>query len=98
MSTVPFTYEPDELFDLGDIGEHPILFTTWIETEPDRRPIVKFMRAIVDLICKGESVGKLDVTRFIMQSPVARERWESEILSAYAKAKEKLERDYDEGA
>jgi hypothetical protein len=98
MSQTPYTHNPDELFDLGEAGEHPITFSCWIYCEPDRKPQVRFMKAIVDVTYSGQRTQRLDVTPHILASPWTRERWEDEIIQAFENAREKTERDYDEGA
>ncbi len=97
MSHTPFTYTPEEYFDCGWLGEHPITFISWIDQEPGSRPRVNIASAIVEIFY-GDIKQEVDATAHIMANAFDRARWEEEILSAYENAKEKLERDFDEGA
>lgn len=99
MAMKPYSYLPDELYDLGGAGEHPITLTAWIDTDTEfgrERKSVNIVSAVVK-VTYGDLVQELDITRAVLGSPYSRELWEDEIWNSY---KASLERswDLDEGA
>lgn len=95
MPLRPFTYIPDELFDLGGAGEHEIEFTAWIKSEVGvfgSTTTVQITRAVVHVVY-GEIKQELDVTARINRDHYARDMWEAEILASYEGARDDIEYD-----
>lgn len=98
MDRKPYVYEPDECFDLGEGGEHPIQITALIDEDSRCGRTFRSVNIVCAIVTTDipDADGKLatlNVTQKILSSPNSRERWEEEIYAAYKKP---IEREWDE--
>lgn len=85
----PFYHTGDELFDLGDMGEHEIEFVAWLKHDVDSagRSLtqVNIARAIVTVTNK-DGAQQINITSIVNTDKRLRDKYESEILSAHQRA------------
>lgn len=90
-----FIYIPDEYLDCGELGEHPVTFTAWIDAaEHGRRASVHITLATVEIVY-GEEKQTLNVTPYLRRYPSSMEKWEDEIRESWEAARDA---DWDRGA
>ncbi len=89
----PFPYEPDESFDFGFAGEHPVQFLAWIDDSltPTQVDILR----VTVRPTYAHSHTEWDVTPAVKSCREREIRYQDEIREAFENAKRK---DYEEGA
>lgn len=93
----PFTYIPDEYFDFGFAGEHPVTFLAWVDDREPGIASVSIIKVWITPTFRCEGSNEWDITAKIKQYPERERRYEDEIRADFEKAKDK---DYaqEEGA
>jgi hypothetical protein len=100
MSLRPFTYCPDDYFDCGDLGEHPIKFIAWIEfLDEQTRPNIRITFASVSIKYEGAPSQTVDIFPRLKKDPEEMRKWEDEILRDWESIRcHNDDPDYEEGA
>lgn len=83
----PNYYIPDEFFDFGFAGEHPVTFTSWIsECGPNEQEPVKIVSVMVNWTFTDPCRQSTDITEQVMK--YHRVRYEDEIRENFRRAKD----------
>lgn len=89
----PYFFQPDEFFNFGLAGEHPVTFLAWIDdSEHGKEPSVSILKVFVTPTFQSET-KEWDITNAIKIYPARQERYEEEIRKDFLKQKHK---DYGE--
>lgn len=86
----PFTYISEPELDLGILGTHSATFYTFIDEDYKgglQRKAVNITSVFIPL-SQCECSVDIDITKEILNSPMARSEWEEEIFQAYKRATE----------
>ncbi len=90
----PFYFTPEDYFDFGFMGEHPVEFTCWIGDEiPGYKLPVRIHRVVVKLTFKNPKEQEVDFTEEFHKYAERVERYEDEVRADYLSKREK---DWDE--
>lgn len=86
----PFFFQPEEYFDFGLAGEHPVQFICWIGDEtPGYKIPVTIHRVLVNPTFKDPKDQVWDITEEIKKYPGRLERYEDEAREAFLSARER---------
>lgn len=92
-----FTFCPDEFYDCGGLGEHPVTFTAWIDEDEIGSRTYKTVNITLATIefRFGSQIQVLDITKKVKDSSYTREIWEEKIYASYCSIRQ---RKWEEGA
>lgn len=80
----PFFYTPEEYFDFGLAGEHPVEFTCWLGDEtPGYKLPVRIHRVVVKFTFLDPSRQETDITELVRKNTHLMERYEDEVRESY---------------
>lgn len=86
----PYFYTPDEYFEFGLAGEHPVEFTCWIgDEEPGYKLPVRIHRVVIKFTFKDPCRQEVDITERIRKDSYLMERYEDEIRADFLAKREK---------
>lgn len=85
----PFDYEPEEYFDCGIAGEHPVLFKAWIDDQREGPSHVSILCVLIYPTISNPKGQVWDITEEIKKYPERLRAYEDEIRAHFENAKEK---------
>jgi|SRR6185437_11002609 len=85
----PYFFQPDDYYDCGELGEHPVQFTAWVRyLDAETRPLVTITAAQI-LATFGRHAQLIDLLPKLQADAGEMLKWQLAITRDYLKARER---------